>query len=528
MSANTVKTSKKEGEKGTPKIELKELISLIHSPFNSRAGIELVTKAYNFAKRAHKDHKRNSGDPYFIHLFETAKTLAEFGMGPQTIAAGLLHDSIEDVGVDSKEIEKKFGKEILHMVEGVTKLGTLKYRGLSRHTESLRKLFVATSRDIRVLLIKLADRLHNMETLDYVPAPKRKRIALETFEIYIPIADRLGMGRLKRQLEDLAFTYVQPKRYQEIKELLKQQRKDTTKHLDKVQKTLKKELARNDITDFSTECRIKGLYSLSEKLKRKEGDITKVHDISALRIIVPTVSDCYKVLGIIHNAWRPLPGELKDYIAVPKPNGYRSIHTKIFTRDGGITEIQIRTKRMHNEAQFGIAAHFSYKEGIKRPLINSKLIWITSLLPKHLRLTKGNEKEEDKEKSLAQDTPFWIKQMAEAQEDVTQPDDFMRNLKSDFFSRRVFVFTPKGDVIDLPIDSSPIDFAYSIHTDIGDHLSSVKVNGKLVSLDTGLKNGDIVEILTKEKSSPTGKWLEIVKTSAAKHHIKLALQHKNA
>lgn len=508
------------------KPDIKELISLAHSP--SKDDVGLITSAYHFAERVHKGHKRMSGDPYFIHLFATAKTLAELGMGPRTIAAGLLHDSIEDAKVSEDELEKKFGSEILHMIQGVTKLGTLKYRGLTRHTESLRKLFVATSQDIRVLLIKLADRLHNMETLDCIPERKQKRIASETLEIYVPIADRLGMGKLKRELEDLSFPYVYPSEYKEVKELLAQEGKETMEHLDKVHKTVKKELARNDITDFSTECRIKGLYSLYRKLERKGGDITKIHDISALRIIVPTVADCYKVLGVIHSIWRPLPGEVKDYIAFEKPNGYKSLHTKIITGDGGIAEIQIRTKKMHAEARFGIAAHISYKEGYKRPAINSKLLWIKSLLPGY---TVGMKNKKDSSKKVSPDediksAPFWIKQMAEAQESVSKSDDFIHELRSDFFSHRVFVFTPKGDVIDLPIDSNPIDFAYAIHSDIGDHMSGAKVNGKLVSLDTKLENGNIVEIVTKKAVSPTAKWLELAKTSMAKRHIRSVLHRK--
>jgi len=517
-----------DAKKSSTKPDPGELISLMRSP--SKKDTDLVSKAYLFAEKAHEGHKRRSGEPYFVHLFATAKTLAELGMGPQTISAGLLHDTIEDTGVDEKEIKEKFGTEILYLVQGVTKLGTIKYRGLKRHIESLRKLFVATSQDIRVLLIKLADRLHNMETLSFVPREKRKRIALETLEIYVPVADRLGMGKLKRELEDLAFFYVYPKEYKQVKELLKQKSRETMDHLEKVHKSLKKELAQHGITDFTTECRIKGLYSLHKKLERKGGDITKVHDISALRVIVPTVADCYKVLGVIHSSWRPLPGEVKDYIAFEKPNGYRSLHTKVLTGDGGIAEIQIRTKEMHSEARFGIAAHLSYKEGLPKKGLNPNLLWITQLLP---GFRKETDEKEPKEKKIVgkyalKDAPLWIKQMAQAQEDVKKSDDFIRELKTDFFSHRIFVFTPKGDVVDLPIDSTPIDFAYAIHSDIGDHISGAKVNEKLVSLDTKLRNGDIVEIKTKKTIAPTSKWLELVKTSVAKRHIRLALLHKGA
>jgi len=314
----------------------KDITSRMHSP--SKEDLSRITKAYDFAKAAHEGHTRYSGEPHFLHVAKTAEILASLGMGPNTIVAGLLHDSIEDAGIKRAAIKKEFGDEVLYLVEGVTKLGTLKYRGLTRHTESLRKLFVATSQDIRILIIKLADRLHNMQTLEHVPKNKQKRIALETLEIYVPVAERLGMGRMKRDLEDLAFPYVHPKEYTETVELLKQKSKETAGHLEKIQKSLRKELVKQGITNFSTESRIKGLYSLYQKLKRKEDDITKIHDISAVRVIVPTVHDCYKVLGVIHSAWRPLPGEVKDYIAFPKPNGYRSLHTKIFAGDGTIIE----------------------------------------------------------------------------------------------------------------------------------------------------------------------------------------------
>lgn len=501
----------------------------------SKEDAAMVARAFEFAKEAHKEHKRNSGEPYFNHLFETARTLAELGMGPRTISAGLLHDSIEDVGVKPETIEKDFGKEILHLVEGVTKLGTLKYRGLSRHTESLRKLFVATSQDIRVVIIKLADRLHNMKTLEYVPKQKQKRIALETLEIYAPVAERLGMGRLKGELEDLAFPYVFPEEHKKVSELLKQKSKENIKHLEKVTKSLKKELAKQEITEFELKYRIKYLYSLFKKLERKGWDIEKIHDISALRIIVPTVSDCYKILGVIHSNWRPLPGKIKDYIAFPKPNGYQSIHTTVFTGDGGIVEIQIRTKEMHHTAEYGIASHVGYKalqsdpEKVKGDVRN--LVWIRSLLPS-IRALRNQLKTEAKpvETGTSQNfsAPEWVQQIAESQGSSAESEDFMEELKTDFFTHRIFVFTPQGDVVDLPIDSSPIDFAYAIHSDIGNHLSGAKVNGKLTSLDTKLKNGDIVEIQTKSNATPTYKWLDIVKTSLAKRHIRGVLAERNS
>jgi len=498
-----------------------DIISLMPSP--SKGDLAFLTKAYGFAKKAHEGHTRFSGEPYFLHLAETAKMLASLGMGSRTIAAGLLHDAVEDTEVKRDAIEKEFGNEVLCLVEGVTKLGALKYRGLSRHTESLRKLFVATSQDIRVLIIKLADRIHNMRTLEYVPKTKQKRIALETLEIYAPVADRLGMGQFKRELEDLAFPYVYPKEYKETTELLKQKNKETEEHLEKIQNSLRKELAKQGITNFTTEKRIKGLYSIYQKLKRKGGDITKIHDISAIRVIVPTVNDCYKVLGVIHGNWRPLPGEVKDYIAFHKPNGYRSLHTKIFTGDGSIVEVQIRTREMHNEAQFGIAAHLSYKSGLTSRLLNPNLVWIASLLPKRIFPGKQSTKADALSRSELS-IPQWIKQIAEAQADVKKSDEFLEDLRTDFFSHRVFVFTPQGDVVDLPLNSSPIDFAYAIHSDIGDHMSGAKVNGRMVSLETKLQNGDYVEILTKKSGKPTIKWLDLAKTTFAKKRIRAAVQ----
>jgi len=484
---------------------------------------ELIKRAYVFAKKVHQDHKRNSGDPYFVHLYETAKTLAELGMGPKAISAGFLHDVIEDAGVTPKELEKEFSTEILGLVEGVTKLGTLKYRGLKRHAESLRKLFFATSQDVRVVIVKLADRLHNMQTLEYVPKSKQKRIALETLEIYSRVADRLGMGKLRGELEDLAFPYIYPKQCEEVQELLKQKSKENIKHLEKIHKALKKDLAAAGITNFQTDYRIKHLYSLFKKLERKDWDIDKIHDISALRITLPTISDCYKVLGIIHSNWRPLPGKIKDYIAFPKPNGYQSLHTTVFAGDGGIVEIQIRTSEMHREAEYGIASHVSYKDSGGRKY-NSNTVWIKSLIPTLIRTKqKSNDTEEVGARYTRPTVPAWIKQIAEDRSDTSESEEFLNTLKTDFFTRRVFVFTPKGDVIDLPTDSSPVDFAYAIHSDIGDHISGAKVNGKMASLHTNLHNGDIVEIVTKESSKPTQKWLEIAKTTLAQRRIRAAL-----
>ncbi|MBI5004955.1 MAG: bifunctional (p)ppGpp synthetase/guanosine-3',5'-bis(diphosphate) 3'-pyrophosphohydrolase [Candidatus Lloydbacteria bacterium] len=460
--------------------------------------VELLTKAYHFSKQAHDGQKRFSGEPYFNHAFATAYKLAELGMDTETIAAGLLHDTIEDGEATEEILKKEFGDEIAFLVEGVTKLGKLRYQGIERHTESLRKLFFAVAKDIRVLIIKLADRFHNVQTLEHVRKEKQKRIALETLEIYAPFANRLGMGELKGTLEDAAFPFAYPEPYRDITEQLRDRKNIKQKHLEKVNRTLQKELAGHGIVDFKTDYRIKHTYSTYQKLLKKEKDIEKIYDIAALRIIVGSVEECYKTLGIIHSLWRPLPGRIKDYIAFPKPNGYQSIHTTIFTGDGDIVEIQIRTEVMHQEAEYGIAAHFAYKEERASPNSNA--------LNKRLR---------------------WVKQLSEWQKQVHESKEFLENLRMDFFEHRVFVFTPQGDVIDLPENASPIDFAYAIHSDIGNHASGAKVNGKFTSLDTPLKNGDIVEIITKKSSMPNQKWLQYVKTTLARKQIRSALG-KNA
>lgn len=481
--------------------EVKGILNAMRTPPDA-AGAALITKAHAFSERAHEGQKRFTGDPYFVHTYETGRNLALFGMDAQTIAAGLLHDVLEDAGVSEADLEREFGKTVAFLVKGVTKLGKLKYRGLERHVESMRKLFIATAEDPRVLLIKLADRLHNVQTLaGHTKPEKQQRIALETIEIFAPLANRLGMGRLKGELEDYAFPYAYPEEYKKVRELLKEHGKTTEKYVEKVERSLKKELAKEGFTDFRIDRRVKYLYSLYKKLVRHEMDIEKVYDIVALRIIVPNVSDCYRVLGIVHAMWRPLPGRVKDYIATPKPNGYQSLHTTIFTGDGGIAEIQIRTEEMHRAAEYGIASHLAYKEGFFSFLKRARV---------------------KQHKSLG-----WLSDIIELQKHVAEGDtEYLESLKMDFFNDRAFVFTPKGDVIDLPENSTPVDFAYAIHSDIGDHIGGAKVNGKMVALDTVLKNGDIVEIQTRKDARPSNKWFEYAKTNMARRHIKSAIQKK--
>ncbi len=491
---------------------------------------ELVRNASAFAMEKHAGHERNSGEPYYIHLYETARELAELGMGPRTVAAGFLHDCIEDAEVDPEEVAQEFGEEILFLIQGVTKLGHLKYQGAERHAESLRRLFVATSQDIRVLMIKLMDRLHNMRTLEHVRPDKRVRIAKETLEIYAPIADRLGMGRLKRELEDLAFRWVDPEEFVHMERLIKERGTDREEELAKCLVPLRDELAKNGVMNFRTEYRIKGLYSLCKKLERKKYDIENIYDVLAVRIIVSSVADCYQALGIVHSLWRPLPGKIKDYIAFPKPNGYQSLHTTVITGTVGVLEIQIRTEAMHREAQYGIASHLAYKHlgsaKIDREQTRQNRVWYQFLLPSVLRGKSDDEMQSVIQSSFTS-APEWLRDIGETySKDAPADERFVEGLKSDFFSHRVFVFTPHGDVIDLPIDSSPVDFAYAVHSDIGDHIAAAKVNGKFVSLGTPLKNGDIVLIETKPSAHPSQKWLEYAKTSLARRKIVNAVTRK--
>lgn len=493
-----------------------------------------MEKAYEYSKNAHKDHKRYSGDPYFIHPSAVAKILAELGMDAPTIAAGLLHDAIEDARATPEDVKEKFGAEILFLVEGVTKLGKHKYRGAERHAESLRRLLVATSEDVRVLIIKLADRYHNMQTIQHVPEEKRGRIALETLEIYAPLADRLGMGRMKKELEDLSFPAVDPDAHQHAVEVRKLKTKETEEGLKRVQKELQKELAKRGIPKFRTDIRMKGLWSLHQKLKRKGDDIDQVHDIAALRIVVASVDECYIALGVIHARFKPLPGRFKDYIAFPKPNGYQSLHTTVLTGDAGIVEMQVRTEDMHQRAQFGIASHMSYKQLAKTAGKGAfdalSFAWIRNIVPTLLNFSKkGKEKAVATEPSRATaPAPRWITELAEVHESLSGSEEFVGRLKEDFFSHRIFLFTPKGDVIDLPIHSTPLDFAYAIHSDLGDHVAGAKVNSKMVSLDTTLGNGDIVEIIRKDSAHPTRKWLDMAKTSLARKNIRSALEASGA
>ncbi len=455
--------------------------------------IGIIKKAYNLSKKAHEGQMRKTGEPYFVHAFATGMKLANWRLPANVIAAGLMHDIVEDTEVTKEELEKKFGEDIAGMVSAVTKLGHVKYRGLERYVENLRKMFIAMAKDVRVIFIKFADRMHNMETLYVIPEHKRERIAREVMEIYAPIANRLGMGEYRGLFEDYAFKYLEPKEYNWTKHLLEQRVKKFGPAMNKAMQEVESNLLDHDIAPINIHGRIKYCHSLYKKLKRYGNDINKVYDIVALRIILDDVSECYGALGILHSMYKPLPGRIKDYIAQPKPNGYQSLHTTVLSPEGSILEFQIRTLEMHEEAEYGIAAHWRYKEGGK---IKARQIQ-------------------------------WMDELSDIQKELDQ-DDFMdrlAELKLDMFQDRIFVFSPQGDVIDLPFGSTPVDFAYNIHTEIGNKASGAKINHQMVNLDAELKSGDMCEILTdRNRKSPNADWLKFVKTHHARSKIKDALK----
>lgn len=469
-----------------------------------------IKKAYEFAQRAHQGQKRATGEDYFIHCVATARTLVKMGLGSITVAAALLHDVYEDTEVTLEEIEKEFGKEVAFIVEGISKLSKVQLKGSDDdyYLQNLQKMFLAMAADIRVILVKLADRLHNMETLDALPPEKQKRIAKETMEIFVPIANRLGIGEIKGKLEDLCFKYLDPRNYQYTVRLVQQERMASKKYIKEVIKTLESKLKKEKIKYLDVHGRVKRYYSLFNKLQRYDNDLNKIYDLVAVRIIVPEVADCYEALGVVHKNYRPLIGRIKDYISLPKPNGYKSIHTTVFGPEGRIIEIQIRTEQMHDEAEYGIAAHwiYDYKKKKKR--------WRDFLFGA------------DHQPKVPEKEIQWVKQLQEWHKQVGGgTDEFWRSLKIDFFQNHIFVFTPNGDVVELPEKATPVDFAYKIHSDIGNQISGAKVNGKMVSLDTPLENGDLVEIITaKNKKLPNRDWLKFVRTTQARSRIKSVLR----
>ena len=456
---------------------------------------KFIMKAYNYAVEMHGDQKRNSGEPYIVHPLQVAYTLAEMGLDEQTIAAALLHDVVEDTDATNEDIVREFGKEVSEMVAGVTKLSNIQFATVEENqVENYRKMFLAMGKDIRVILIKLADRLHNMRTLKYLKRDRQIANAKETMELYSPLANRLGLYTIKAELDDLSFKYLHPEEYREIVEGIAKKREERLQFLDKIMEEIRKELKKQRI-DAEVTGRAKHFYSIYKKMQRDNCTIDQIYDLFAMRIIVNSVKDCYAVLGIIHELYSPMPGRFKDYIAVPKPNMYQSIHTTVIGQKGTPFEVQIRTWDMHKVAEFGIAAHWAYKEA------------------NFLGIGKQNVK-------VKQDDLGWLRETIEWQKEMEDPQEFLETLKTELFEDEVYVFTPKGLIKVLPKGANAIDFAYAIHAEIGHHMTGCKINSKMMPILTPLKNGDIVEIITSDNSKgPSMDWLKFVKSSSARNKI---------
>ena len=453
------------------------------------ADLDILRKAYVFSAVEHKGQTRASGEPYLVHPLEVAAILADMRMDPACVAVGLLHDVLEDTLTEPDRIKEYFGPDVLHIVEGVTKISKIPFTtSEERQAETYRKMLLAMVDDIRVILVKLADRLHNMRTLQHLQDDRRVRIAAETLDIYAPLAGRLGMSKIKNELEDLAFQYLEPAAYQELVARVEAKRKAATEFIEKMKTTVTEKLKAAGI-EATLEGRIKRLYSIHQKLRRQSIDLDQVYDFVALRILVNTIPDCYAALGVLHNQWRPVPGRIKDFIAMPRPNGYQSLHTSVIGEEGQPLEIQIRTRDMHRVAEEGIAAHWKYKEGRSGP---------------------------DKD-----DQAFtWLRQLLEWQQEVKDPHEFLNSLKLDLYPEEVYCFTPGGEVKTLPRGASPIDFAYAVHTEVGHQCVGARVGGKMVPLRSKLKNGDIVEILTAAGHNPSRDWLTLVVTNKARAKIR--------
>lgn len=476
--------------------EFRHLIDTIHS-YLPQADCEDVTKAYHAAEEAHKEQHRVSGEPYILHPLAVAQVLADMKIDTTTITAALLHDVVEDTACTLEDLRNEFGREVAFLVDGVTKLSRLNYRTKEdQQLNSMRKMFLAMAKDVRVVVIKLADRLHNMRTLRYMRSDKQKRIAQETLEIFAPLAHRLGIFNIKWELEDLSFRYLEPDKYYDLVDQMKQKRHVREEIVNEAIDVLRKAL-----DDAHIHCEINGrpkhFYSIYKKMKKDNRDLSQVYDLFAIRVIVDDVKDCYGVLGIVHSLWKPLPYRFKDYIAMPKPNNYQSLHTTVIGTRGQPVEIQIRTWEMHHIAEYGVAAHWRYKEGnqtANKDAFDEKMGWLRNLLE-------------------------W--------QDTSNPQEFVNALKLDAFSDEVFVFSPRGDVIDLPQGAIPIDFAYRIHTDVGHRCVGAKINGKIVPLDYRLKNGDIVEIITSKTGKPSLDWLNIVGSSESRSKIRNWFKKEN-
>ncbi len=458
------------------------------------ADTELLRRAYVFSAYEHKGQVRRSGEPYLVHPLEVADLLADQRMDVVAVAAGLLHDIVEDTPNSIEKIRELFGEEVAHVVEGVTKLSGLQFASSEeRQAESFRKMLLAMVDDIRVIMVKLADRLHNMRTLHHLPEERRVRIAQETRDIYAPIANRLGMSKVKNELEELAFRHLEPQAYQKLRTEVDARRKASEGLMEDLRTMLATKLAEAQIPVVSIDGRIKRLWSIHQKLQRRNADLDQVYDFIALRIVTPAVKDCYSILGIIHQTWSPVTGRFKDFIAMPRPNGYQSLHTSVVSATGTPFEVQIRTEEMHHIAEEGIAAHWKYKEG-----------------------RVGAERDEQ--------YFAWLRQLLESQQDVRDPAEFLQNLRVELYPDEVYIFTPKGEVKSLPQGATPVDFAYSVHTDVGHQCVGARINGRMVPLRTRISNGDIVEILTQAGHTPSRDWLTFVQTSRARNKIKHFIQ----
>jgi len=474
-------------------IRFEDLVEKVRS-YSPDADLELLRRAYVFSAFEHKGQVRHSGEPYMVHPLEVADFLADLKLDVVAVAAGLLHDVVEDTLTTIERIHELFGPDVAHVVEGVTKISAIPFSSSEqRQAENFRKMLLAMVDDIRVILVKLADRLHNMRTLHHLPEERRVKIAQETLDIYAPIANRLGMSKVKNELEELSFRYLEPKRYEALRALVETRRRETEGAIEELKRTLRAKLDEAQVPVVQLDGRIKRLYSIANKLKRQRIDLDQVYDLIALRVVTKTVRDCYAALGIIHNTWSPVPGRIKDFIAMPRPNGYQSLHTSVIADPGLPFEVQIRTEEMHEQAEEGIAAHWKYKEG-----------------------RVGDQRDERYFK--------WLRQLLEWQQEVRDPQEFIHNLKVDLYPEEVYTFTPRGEVKALPRGATPVDFAYAIHTDVGHKCVGARVNGKMVPLRTKLRNGDIVEIVTAANHAPSRDWLNFVVTSRARNKIRHYVQ----
>jgi len=481
-----------------------KIIQNLENSINEKE-MDLLEKAFEFAEKFHSKQKRKSGEPFVNHPLRVALSISQMKLGINAVIASVLHDVVEDCGIPISEIKSQFNDEISFLVNGLTKVNKIKYKeDDDTEKENFRNMILAMAKDLRIVLIKLADRLDNMKTLWPLEPKKRRKKSLETLEILAPLAYRLGMSDMGAQLEDLAFPYVYEKEYKLTKKIIGKRNVKLKNYLQELVPLVQKELKKNNLHPEKIQFRTKHLYSIWRKLQKEDMDIKRIYDLVAMRIIMPNLEGCYGALGIIHQMWKPVPGRFKDYIALPKPNGYQSLHTTVFAKNGKIVEIQIRTPQMDEEAEWGIAAHWIYES------------------------QKDNKKYKKRKKFNPPKNFYWINQLREWQKKFYSSKEFLSSLKVDFFKDRIFVLTPKGDIIDLPDGATTIDFAYQIHTDVGNQAAGAKVNGKLVSLDYKLQSGEIVEIITKKRKLPSSSWLEFVKMSETRKKIQDALRGKDS